>query len=277
MSLDSSLRTTLRRAGEAIFTDDDAAMNELTATITRRRRRAWIGVASALLLIAAGSGFFVIQRYESNRGDSVRPARPDDRREDEIRPARPDVRDRREDETQQQRRQIRSERWLPRRSTRTSRPRVTGRGSVRAASEGDVEGPPGSRASSSSESPRNAARQVREFYDYGTVAGSHVGENGGLGCSNGEGITGRDDCFVFEVEAHEGSFALRIYDRSGEPVWAKIYQHHNGDSDNLGGVCGSSRKPIPVKPHATLLVYVGYDRTCSRSQPTSGELRARFW
>lgn len=74
--------------------------------------------------------------------------------------------------------------------------------------------------------------------------------------------------------------SVAVVDESGRPVLAEITQDYDGDSgpELSSFLCGSTPKPVAIKPGFETRVYV-YNGTCedgSVSVPTTGTVKAVF-
>lgn len=265
MSLDNALRRELLAAGECIMARTDEGMAGVASRVRSRRNRRAGAFAVALLLIASLA--------VSKDGGEIIDARPDlpPAREYEDRSIDRDERARltavqpvpageKPLETARQRRQPQKKR-----SRVSAPPTAEAESAIRPAEEPTVV------------AVAPDPRVVGETYRVNNTAGTHMGENAGLGCTEGAGVTGSDDCFHLRVADDETSIDIEVVDDAGVVVSFHINEHYQGASRPLGGFCGSTEGRIPVTPGSLLLVSIDGGADCSDRQPTSGELVARFW
>ena len=271
MSLDSVLRSHLVASADAIDADPESGLRAVNAAVTAKRRRAALAFACAVAACAAVA-------FWSEAPDVRRPG-PPPARENEERVPPPEV-DRREGS-------------LPR-LERGVRERVGGAGRGPAFARGGIrDTPPAARpvrpdaegdrhvphAEGAAAVPPARGRWTVYPWEYGNLMGTHVGENAGLGCWDGEGATGANDCFALDVADDQNRMEIGVVDDLGRSAFAKVYMHGPGDQDSvdLGGICGRTSPPLVVRPGARLSLYIRSNADCSSRQPTTGELRVRFW
>jgi hypothetical protein len=118
-------------------------------------------------------------------------------------------------------------------------------------------------------------RTEDEGYMVSYVAGTHISENAGAGCTHGDGATGANDCIVFEVGADETLVTIGFVDDSGALVGAQIYEDFRGVSIDHGVICGGPES-FSVHPGALLLVSIHTGSDCSNERPSSGRVIAEF-
>ncbi|HEV2755185.1 MAG TPA: hypothetical protein VG318_05340 [Actinomycetota bacterium] len=266
MSLDSTLRSGLVASGDSIVVNVEQGLREVHGAVVRRRRRITAGTAAALALVLAASDTGIRELH--------RPGPPPAREVDErLDP--PDLR--------------RHEGGLPLGPAEpgTRNETVTRGRSGEAVPQSDgarraVAGEPRSRSAPEPHGdpfvPFTDVRSFVERYETTRVAGVAVGENGGLGCSDGKGTLGGNDCFFFEVHGHETRLAIRLLDNAGAPVHATVFMDPPGEDETaiLARLCGGTVAPLPVVPDATISVHIGGTDECP-GPVTTGKMRVRLW
>jgi hypothetical protein len=266
VSLDNALRSSLVREGEAITIDVAAALPAIQGRVrAHRRRRALQGAVVALvaaLVVWAPPGL----RTES-MDDRPRPAREPFPQEKLLdRPG-----------EHADGRVVRVETG----GTRAGGPRTpmfepgsherTGAAGTLTGSDHDGAG----RRPPSTETTVGAlSRRVIERYEVAYVSGTHVGENAGTSCSNGESAMGSNDCIYIQLDDAENEISFRIADDDGTVVGATVYQHAGGDGTELVSFCGSTNGYVAVEPGALLIVYLDTSDRCSEGRPHSGTFTA---
>lgn len=262
MSLDSALRQGLLAAGDAIAADTGQGMEGVVHRVKDRRKRQVVtGVAVAVILVA----LVVSSRDGGGFIDTI--------------PELPPAREYNEPDVGQERTSQRSSSTVRVASTVVAPPSLA-RGQHEDAASASVG------RDALSRTPRVRApivasapdpRTVEESYKVGSAAGTHMGENAGLGCRDGAGFTGNDDCFHIEVGTDETSVLIEITDDAGIMVPFHINEHYEGESYDLGSFCSTTSERISVRPGSLLLVSVDGGSDCDDQTPTSGRLIAHFW
>lgn len=267
MSLDSALRQGLIAAGDSIAVETAEGMQNVVHRIETRRKRQVVGAVAVTLALL---GIMVV----SLRGDgALVDAVP------ELPPAH-DLNERTVGREHAPRPPSKVEVSMP--SSDTSRGgRMPARRPAEATTAPVATVEAGSTRPRAVESPPAVAapapRAITESYRVEQPAGTHMGENAGLGCTEGAGVTGADDCFQFEVGADETALSIELVDDAGVVVPFHINEHYRGESRDIGSFCGSTPERIPVRPGAVLLVRIEGGDRCSDRTPTNGRLLARFW
>lgn len=259
MSLDSSLRITLLRSAEPIDVDVDGGLSAVAGRIrsTKRRRIASVTfIATAAVLTT----MLWVGSEGIDRSPDVPPAQEDRER-------RPQPRVKQEPQPVRQ---------------RSDAPDPAGRLSVDkgSAPQGMRERRPLIHAGPLTDPPAPFGshpwtRVENEPYQVNYVAGTHLAESAGTGCSQGAGAMDGNDCIPFQVGPTESRFKIRLVDDTGVLVGAQLYEHHRGMSIDHGIFCGRS-SALQVHPGALLLVYITTSDECSQNRPTTGSVIANF-
>lgn len=266
MSLDSALRRGLIAAGDSISVETTEGMQSVVHRIEVRRKRQVVGVIAVALTLLAIT--VVSLRGDGTLVDAV----------PELPPAR-DLNERIVERHEAPRRSEGNE--VPAPASNTSRPGQNPGGRATATTAPVASRELGATRPRPVASPvlvaPPAPRLVTDSYRVERPAGTHMGENAGLGCTEGAGVTGADDCFQFEVGANESALTIEVVDDAGIVVPFHITEQHQGSSRDLGSFCGATPERISVSPGALLLVRIEGTDACSDRAPTSGRLHARFW
>lgn len=265
MSLDSALRQGLIGAGDRIEVEATAGIDAVARRVSSQRKRRVAVGATLTAIVVATAGLMMREDGRSiDAAPDFPPAHGSDLHRKERNPSVPEKKGR-------------SGVTVPLGGEKRTRARsapdlpiATGTASARRPS---TRVPERRRSLAAPMVPR----LVTDDYRIERPAGAHMGENAGLGCTQGPGATGADDCFQFEVGEDEKSFAIEFHDDADVIVSFTINEHLGGNSRALGSFCGTTDGPITVRPAALLLVSISGGNECSDRAPTSGRLTARFW
>lgn len=285
MSLDSSLRSALLSAGEPISVDPDRGLTEVSKRIrSAQRRRVSLRVVGALML--ATTAVWLPRMEALEKPPYVPPAR-----EDRVGPPRPEVSQKpAPPEGSQKPAPVRTETrnlGSERRPEVDKEPHGVARPGLaeppdppRSDSTNSSTGATSGTGTASPPPPSEVSleewsRVEKERYRVDYVAGTHVGENGGTGCWQGNGATESNDCMPFELAPGESWFSVQVAADNGVEVGARVYEYYPGGRTHHGVFCGSS-EAIRVHPDAFLTIYIDTSAHCSDHRPTTGEVVVRF-
>jgi hypothetical protein len=217
MQLDSTLRAALLDEGEAIVADPVTALPRIRArsrAIGRRRSAAALATACAMAAVA----WSVSLPASESRDDVVVPPAEQRRKIDE----------RHEGQRLREVSPSRGRGSAPERAPAGTRRSRHAELPVTRGARDRTGKPPASPAPAEDAPPVVPARHLSERYDVAYVAGTHVGENAGTGCGQGESVMRSNDCIPITIGDDESSIELSLVDDRGVAVGATVYHHAGG-------------------------------------------------